>query len=58
MKLKFYGLYKQATEGKVIGSRPGFWDVISRAKWDAWSKLGDMTKDDAMHHYVENFKEV
>lgn len=33
LKLQFYGLYKQATSGKCIGGRPGFWDLAGRAKW-------------------------
>lgn len=32
-KLKFYALYKQATQGTCKGGRPAFWDVINRAKW-------------------------
>ena len=30
MKLKFYGLYKQAREGVCNEPRPGFWDLIAR----------------------------
>ncbi|CAM0134931.1 unnamed protein product [Umbelopsis sp. WA50703] len=32
-KLRLYGLFKQATEGGIVGSRPGVWDVVGRAKW-------------------------
>ncbi|XP_027952751.1 acyl-CoA-binding domain-containing protein 5-like isoform X2 [Eumetopias jubatus] len=58
MMLKFYGFYKQATEGPCPCklSRPGFWDPIGRYKWDAWSSLGDMTKEEAMIAYVEEIK--
>ena len=35
--LKIYGLYKQATEGDVTGSRPGMLDPKGRAKFDAWT---------------------
>ena len=30
MKLKFYGLYKQARQGECNEPRPGFWDLIAR----------------------------
>ncbi|XP_074049145.1 acyl-CoA-binding domain-containing protein 5 isoform X2 [Macrotis lagotis] len=58
MMLKFYSFYKQATEGPCNISRPGFWDPIGRYKWDAWSSLGDMTKEDAMIAYVEEMKKI
>ena len=35
--LKIYALYKQATSGDVDGKRPGFTDLVGRAKWDAWN---------------------
>ncbi|PAA82952.1 hypothetical protein BOX15_Mlig018253g5, partial [Macrostomum lignano] len=52
-KLKIYSLYKQATEGKCTKPKPGFTDFVGRAKWDAWSGLGDMTKDQAMQQYID-----
>nr|KAF6385800.1 acyl-CoA binding domain containing 5 [Myotis myotis] len=58
MMLKFYSFYKQATEGPCKLSRPGFWDPIGRYKWDAWSSLGDMTKEEAMIAYVEEMKKI
>ncbi|XP_035577801.1 acyl-CoA-binding domain-containing protein 5-like isoform X3 [Zalophus californianus] len=58
MMLKFYSFYKQATEGPCKVSRPGFWDPIGRYKWDAWSSLGDMTKEEAMIAYVEEMKKI
>ena len=30
---QFYGLFKQAKEGSCTEPRPGFWDVIKKAKW-------------------------
>ena len=50
--LKMYGLYKQATNGDASGSRPGFTDMVGRAKWDAWNELKGTSKDDAMKQYV------
>ncbi len=51
-KLEIYSLYKQATEGDVKGSRPGFLDIVGRAKFDAWAKKKGMTADAAMQAYV------
>ena len=52
-KLSIYGLYKQAEVGPCNTERPGFFDQTGRAKHDAWSKLGDMSKDEAMAKYIE-----
>ncbi|XP_028987016.1 acyl-CoA-binding domain-containing protein 5A-like isoform X3 [Betta splendens] len=57
MMLKFYSYYKQATSGPCNISRPsGFWDSYGKAKWDAWSSLGTMTKEEAMKNYVEDIQ--
>jgi len=50
--LELYGLFKQATEGDVTGSRPGMLDLKGRAKYDAWEKRRGASKDDAMKKYV------
>lgn len=51
--LDLYGLYKQATEGDVKGSRPGLLDLKGRAKYDAWASRKGTGKDDAMKRYIE-----
>jgi acyl-CoA-binding protein len=51
--LKIYALYKQATEGDVEGKRPGFTDMVGRAKWDAWNEVKGKGRDDAMQEYVD-----
>ena len=51
--LTLYALYKQATEGDVTGDKPGFGDLVGRAKWDAWNKLKDLTQEEAMQQYVD-----
>lgn len=53
MKLEFYGLYKQATEGDVSGKRPGMMDFVGRAKYDAWEKLKGASSDEAMQQYID-----
>jgi acyl-CoA-binding protein len=50
--LRLYALYKQASSGDVQGERPGFTDMVGRAKWDAWEALKGQTKDDAMQRYI------
>ena len=51
--LKIYALYKQASSGDVEGKRPGFTDMVGRAKWDAWSALKGKSADEAMQEYVD-----
>lgn len=50
--LKMYALYKQATAGDIEGKRPGFTDMVGRAKWDAWNEIKGTTANDAMKQYV------
>ena len=51
--LKIYSLYKQATEGDVEGKRPGFTDMVGRAKYDAWAAVKGKSSDEAMQEYVD-----
>ncbi len=51
--LKIYALYKQASAGDADGKRPGFTDMVGRAKWDAWNGLKGSTTDAAMQDYVD-----
>ncbi|MES2634580.1 MAG: acyl-CoA-binding protein [Pseudomonadota bacterium] len=51
--LKIYGLYKQATAGDNSEKKPGFGDMVGRAKWDAWNGLKGTSSDDAMQQYVD-----
>jgi acyl-CoA-binding protein len=50
--LKLYSLYKQATEGDVEGKRPGFTDMVGRAKYDAWAAVKGQSAEEAMQAYV------
>ena len=51
--LKLYALYKQASAGDVEGKRPGFTDMVGRAKWDAWNEFKGKSSDEAMQEYVD-----
>ena len=56
--LKIYALYKQATAGDVDGKRPGFADLVGRAKWDAWNALAGTDRNEAMQQYVDLIDEL
>jgi diazepam-binding inhibitor (GABA receptor modulator, acyl-CoA-binding protein) len=58
VKLQLYALFKQGSEGDVAGKRPGFTDMIGRAKYDAWAKTKGMSKDEAMKKYVDLVKSL
>jgi diazepam-binding inhibitor (GABA receptor modulator, acyl-CoA-binding protein) len=51
--LQIYALYKQATAGDVTGDRPGFMDMVGRAKWDAWKATEGKSAKEAMQAYVD-----
>lgn len=51
--LKLYALYKQGSEGDVSGPKPGFFDFIGTAKYEAWAKLKGTRGDEAMQRYVD-----
>jgi len=52
-KLELYGLFKQACSGDVEGKRPGFTDMVGRAKFDAWAALKGISPDAAMKQYAD-----
>ncbi|GIX35757.1 MAG: acyl-CoA-binding protein [Lysobacteraceae bacterium] len=51
--LQLYALYKQGSEGPVSGPKPGFFDFVGTAKYEAWAKLGDMSREEAQKRYIE-----
>ncbi|MCJ8731947.1 hypothetical protein PDJAM_G00205260 [Pangasius djambal] len=53
MLLRFYTYQQQATVGACNTSEPCGRDALSKAKWEAWKGLGDMSKEEAMKAYVE-----
>ncbi|ESO96902.1 hypothetical protein LOTGIDRAFT_178218 [Lottia gigantea] len=58
IKLKIYGLFKQATEGKCNKPKPGMMDLVGKAKWQAWNGLGDISQDDAQKKYIDLVNEL
>ena len=51
--LKIYGLYKQATAGDNADKKPGFGDMVGRAKWDAWNGFKGTATDAAQQQYID-----
>lgn len=50
--LRLYALYKQGSDGDANGPKPGFFDFVGTAKFDAWEKLKGVTSEEAMKKYV------
>jgi diazepam-binding inhibitor (GABA receptor modulating acyl-CoA-binding protein) len=51
--LKIYGLYKQASVGDNTEKKPGFSDMVGRAKWDAWNGFNGTSSDAAKQQYID-----
>ena len=56
--LKLYALFKQGSEGDVAGPKPGFFDFVGTAKYEAWAKLKGTKTDDAMQKYCDLVKKL
>ena len=56
--LQIYALYKQGSIGDNAEKKPGFGDMVARAKWDAWNGLKGTPADDAMQQYVDLIAEL
>lgn len=51
--LELYSYYKQAEDGDASGPRPGAFDFVARAKFDAWAARKGMSREVAMRGYVK-----
>ena len=56
--LKIYALYKQGSTGDADGKRPGFTDMVGRAKWDAWNELKGQSQDEAKQAYIDLIEDL
>lgn len=54
--LKLYALYKQGSAGDVSGDKPGFFDFVGVAKYEAWEALSGMAPEEAQQQYVDLVK--
>jgi len=56
--LRLYAFYKQGSEGDVTGPKPGFFDFVGTAKYEAWAKLKGTSQDEAKQKYVDLVKKL
>ena len=56
--LRLYALYKQGSEGDVSGEKPGFFDFVGTAKYEAWAKLKGTGQDEAKQKYIDLVKKL
>jgi diazepam-binding inhibitor (GABA receptor modulating acyl-CoA-binding protein) len=51
--LQLYALFKQGSAGDVNGEKPGFFDFVGVAKYEAWEKLLGTSQDEAKADYID-----
>ena len=51
--MKVYAYYKQATVGDISGKRPSALRFRDRVKFDAWSSISGMSREDAKSAYID-----
>jgi acyl-CoA-binding protein len=56
--LKIYALFKQASSGDATGERPGFTDMVGRAKFDARAALKGTSADEAKQQYIDLIEDL
>ena len=56
--LRLYAFYKQGSEGDVTGPKPGFFDFVGTAKYEAWGKLKGTKAEDAQQKYIDLVKKL
>jgi len=56
--LQLYALYKQGSVGDVTGNKPGFFDFVGVAKYEAWEKLRGTSQAEAQASYVDMVKKL
>lgn len=56
--LKLYALYKQGGVGDNSEKKPGFSDMVGRAKWDAWNTLKGKPQAEAMQQYIDQIESL
>lgn len=56
--LRLYALYKQGSEGDISGEKPGFFDFVGTAKYEAWATLRGTDQDEARKKYIDLVKKL
>ncbi|KDR78839.1 hypothetical protein GALMADRAFT_244437 [Galerina marginata CBS 339.88] len=57
-QLYFYKYFKQAKVGDNTTTRPGMLDFTGKAKWDAWTSVKGVSKEEAYKKYVDKLLEI
>jgi acyl-CoA-binding protein len=51
--LSLYALFKQSTAGDATGAKkPGRFDLVGKAKYEAWTKVAGTSAEDAKTRYI------
>ena len=56
--LQLYALFKQGSVGDVQGEKPGFFDFVGAAKYEAWEKLAGTSQEEAREQYVDLIRKL
>ena len=56
--LKLYSYYKQATDGDVTGERPGGFDFVGGAKYDAWVEAQGHERGRRDENYIKQVERL
>ena len=56
--LRLYALFKQGSVGDVTGEKPGFFDFVGLAKYEAWERLKGISPEDAQRQYIDLVREL
>ena len=51
--LELYALNKQATIGDVNAEKPGMFDFVAAAKFNSWTALKGMAREEAQQKYID-----
>jgi len=56
--LYFYARFKQVTIGKCNTTKPSFYQLTEKSKWNAWTELGEMGRVEAQLQYIQRLTEL
>lgn len=56
--LQLYALYKQGSVGDISGSKPGMFDFVAAAKYEAWERFKGVSQESAQKQYIDLVKSL
>jgi diazepam-binding inhibitor (GABA receptor modulating acyl-CoA-binding protein) len=56
--LILYGLYARVMAGECTELQPWSYQVVARARWEAWYKNRKLSREEAMEKYIEKVKDL